>query len=1060
VRVTGWVIDGFGVLGGHETRDLPAGLVVFEGPNEAGKSTLLAFLRGMLFGFPRVARNRRPHYPPLAGGRHGGCVFLQTASGPVTIDREVGRGGRIVVGDGTELSDAAFQQLIGGVDAQTFRTVFAFSLDELRDFDSLTGEQVRSRIFAAGVGGAGPSVHQVVQDLERVTGQLLKPRARDPEINGLLHALAGREHELEDARLRSERYPELLEEEETARARLGQLDEQEREARAEVSTYERLLDLWPVWVDLAEDRAVLDSLEVVDEFVPDPLRRLAEAKQALAGARHSLARAEEQSGCKSAEVDSLEAATVEGLGEIGPAAQKQVGLLPFYRDRLREQEGAVARAQLGEERLRRALNELGSGVGEAALATIDTSLPRTEEIRGWRSTLTEANERVRQAEERLQMASVLSKRAQGEREHQKATMEATVAPDETALAARSEALRALRVGLAELRSKRAALEGREVASRATALLVESATARGPGRRRLDPWAVVLLATGTVLAAGAVSSLVAGHRRPLIALAVLALLAFAGAGSLFLRSRGSAAATGSATAACDPTQILQTEHAEQERLRDEILGSEVTLVDAAGVLGWDRLPDLQTLERMDASLAAERQESIRWQDQVAELEKAEERLRASALEEEAARRRLTQAQEESASLGQEFAAQLGRWGLPTTLSGQGAEEYLRAVASAKELRMRLDEEHAGLARLQGEVAAWEDETARLLEQADLEPASPASGAPRERDLETALFTLADLCDREAERQRELAVAKASLRELEVYSEQVKNEVKAASDQWRSLLDQAAVPDEEAFLRKLKVFEDRQELARRITEAEGLLVKRIGRGPEAEVFGRTLEGGEVGLWEQHLRELAGRLDDIKAKREELIKAQGDAERRRKELEGSADVPALETVVEGLRTDLDSAVDRWRVHTLAVALVRGTLAQFTRERQPAVLAEASRMFALVTGGRYQRVLRSPGEEGIIVMDGDGRSKSPEDLSRGTAEQLYLCLRLGLAEEFSLRAEPMPLVMDDVLVNFDPARRRATARLLLEFAERHQILLFTCHPEIADIVREEQPEICVVKL
>jgi uncharacterized protein YhaN len=97
---------------------------------------------------------------------------------------------------------------------------------------------------------------------------------------------------------------------------------------------------------------------------------------------------------------------------------------------------------------------------------------------------------------------------------------------------------------------------------------------------------------------------------------------------------------------------------------------------------------------------------------------------------------------------------------------------------------------------------------------------------------------------------------------------------------------------------------------------------------------------------------------------------------------------------------------------------------------------------------------------MDKDGRLKAPEDLSRGAAEQLYLCLRLGLAEEFSRRAEPMFLVMDDVLVNFDPVRRRATARLLLEFAERQQVLLFTCHPEIEELMREERPGTCVVKM
>jgi uncharacterized protein YhaN len=194
--------------------------------------------------------------------------------------------------------------------------------------------------------------------------------------------------------------------------------------------------------------------------------------------------------------------------------------------------------------------------------------------------------------------------------------------------------------------------------------------------------------------------------------------------------------------------------------------------------------------------------------------------------------------------------------------------------------------------------------------------------------------------------------------------------------------------------------------------------------------------------------------------LMKVEGDIERRLRELEDSADVPSIEIELEGRRTELGAALEQWRVNTLAGLLVRETLAQFTQERQPMVLAEASGMFQRVTQGRYVRVQRSTDEEGIVVVDANGRVKTPDELSRGTAEQLYLCLRLGLAEEFARRAEPMPLVMDDVLVNFDAVRRRTTAELLIGFSERHQILLFTCHEEIADLVRLLRPDTRLIEL
>ena len=63
---------------------------------------------------------------------------------------------------------------------------------------------------------------------------------------------------------------------------------------------------------------------------------------------------------------------------------------------------------------------------------------------------------------------------------------------------------------------------------------------------------------------------------------------------------------------------------------------------------------------------------------------------------------------------------------------------------------------------------------------------------------------------------------------------------------------------------------------------------------------------------------------------------------------------------------------------------------------------------------------------------SSTPALLSRGSIEQLYLCLRIGLAETFAERAEALPIIFDDVLVNFDPARAASVAEVLAETAER----------------------------
>jgi uncharacterized protein YhaN len=94
------------------------------------------------------------------------------------------------------------------------------------------------------------------------------------------------------------------------------------------------------------------------------------------------------------------------------------------------------------------------------------------------------------------------------------------------------------------------------------------------------------------------------------------------------------------------------------------------------------------------------------------------------------------------------------------------------------------------------------------------------------------------------------------------------------------------------------------------------------------------------------------------------------------------------------------------------------------------------------------------------DGVSLEPEALSTGTREQLYLAIRLAYVEHYGRRAEPLPIVLDDVLVNFDPSRTAATLEALASFAARTQVLLFTCHDHLADLARTRGVDVSVVDL
>ena len=150
--------------------------------------------------------------------------------------------------------------------------------------------------------------------------------------------------------------------------------------------------------------------------------------------------------------------------------------------------------------------------------------------------------------------------------------------------------------------------------------------------------------------------------------------------------------------------------------------------------------------------------------------------------------------------------------------------------------------------------------------------------------------------------------------------------------------------------------------------------------------------------------------------------------------------------LSEELQGHAQDWAVRTIAESLIRQAQSKFEKERQPDVIRHAERFFLDVTGGAYQAVYSPLGSSEINVRDAAGNIRTPQQLSRGTREQLFLALRCGLILELGQRSERLPVIVDEALVNFDPTRGNKAAGSFIELSETNQVLVFTCHPQIVD--------------
>ncbi|MHB1973432.1 MAG: ATP-binding protein, partial [Acidimicrobiales bacterium] len=265
--------------------------------------------------------------------------------------------------------------------------------------------------------------------------------------------------------------------------------------------------------------------------------------------------------------------------------------------------------------------------------------------------------------------------------------------------------------------------------------------------------------------------------------------------------------------------------------------------------------------------------------------------------------------------------------------------------------------------------------------------------------------------------------------------------------------------------LTIEDRRRSLEATAAERDTEIDRSLGSGADGERLRAELESGDVVAWSAERVELAERIECTDAAREELLRAQHDAERDIAQLERSARVAELEASRGACAAELGTALEQYAVLTLARSLLSRTLALYERERQPAVVASASTLFAAVTEDRYVRLVARVDPEtgrsrGLEAISATGARVDAGDLSRGTAEQLYLCLRLALADSFATRAAALPFVLDDVLVNFDPTRARAVARVVADIGRRHQVLAFTCHPHVAEMLMSAAPDARLVEL
>jgi uncharacterized protein YhaN len=320
----------------------------------------------------------------------------------------------------------------------------------------------------------------------------------------------------------------------------------------------------------------------------------------------------------------------------------------------------------------------------------------------------------------------------------------------------------------------------------------------------------------------------------------------------------------------------------------------------------------------------------------------------------------------------------------------------------------------------------------------------------------MLTPGDL-DREADRVRELTRMADRIRAIDGIligedrqRERTEQRIAEAERAIHSLLAEGGAVSESEFFRRAEVFAQRKKV-----------MAELDRTPAGEV--PTDDPDLAGIdrmdpdgYRQIQREFDESRERLKAAQSEL----GALEERIATLSKSEERSRARAREASLSARLEEASEKWAVLTLCRTLLDDTRKVYETERQPTVLKHASEFLSLMSQGSWVRVVSPLDSDELIVESPGGVRVPPENLSRGTAEQLYLAMRLALVREYSDHVEPLPIIFDDIFVNFDPGRARRAIESVGDLARTHQVLIFTCHPHLVELAREVIPGLQVYPL
>ncbi|MDN3015166.1 AAA family ATPase [Paenibacillus sp. BSR1-1] len=979
-------IYGYGQLENVKINDISE-FQVFFGENEAGKSTIMAFIHGVLFGFP-TKQQTELRYEPKHHHKYGGKIKVYHEEyGYAVIERVKGKAAgdvTVLIDNGKVGGEELLKEILLNFDKGLFQAIFSFSLQGLQNIHQMKGEEIGRFLFSAGTLGT-EKLAKTESILQKELDFRFKPSGKKPIINEKLQELHEISAELKKAAAKNKDYELLVDKKEKLQQEMENVNHSLVEMHEEV---EKLSEWKRIEAIVKEEKWTKKDLGELGEiaFPTRGIERIEKLTQLIHPYNAQIASLEERIIQIKNELENIQ--PEHSILENEAAILSSLDQVPLHDQLKLEKKQCETKLLEIEEKLAAIKERLHLNINEEEILSINTNIYMKNQV----ERVSRKQQKLEEAKEDLEAQFRDEKNNLQEIEKEIRLTESVCLPKQK----RELLVEQVNQGNdkksleTELKSIQDKFEFYQMALERE----KNEKARFVKQRRFQ-----FIIFDLILLAIAIYGLLTKQ---------VNLLAFGCLGCLIITFFIIRGLNNSKQKTPDPmlTELKEKEKAILQKLQS------AEIKDFSQLEEQLRLDNLRHEQLQKSKIKLEQQQK-HYEKVITKFEEWE--LEAA------------QNKEQLFSISSELK-------IPEYIANTFLQEAFHLIEQYKSV---LREKKQILERLEH----INQQQAKIVK--DLNIIANRYLPEKSVELQKTAYLVRNKLKEEHEKQIKSQERVSKLADLKAELQQKKQEQGHLQLEYQKLIDEAEVDSEQKYYELGEKAAKQGKLLERLESIQSQLHFSILSEPERDSY-LQLQNGEELLIECN-RQIQGLQAKLKNCQEELASIKYEIQA----LEEGGLYSDILHHYKQKKFELEETAKEWSVYSLAQDILVSTIERYKNIHLPRMISKAEGYLSFLTNGSYQKIHLQKSGTGFLVEREDHTLFEANELSQATTEQLYLAVRLALATTLYENYH-FPIIIDDSFVNFDAGRTEKVIQLLNQL-DGNQILFFTCHSHILHFFKKE---------